>query len=146
MKSIKYKVVINTHPIDVHSGSLRDSNHPTAPSLRSRPPLPSAFFQPALCVAPFSPGGQRPAGARPPQASARDPGAHRAGELPAVPAEGGGAGGGAGGDSGRAQPQQRAGQDPERRPWLQVGAESLVKFKPVSHCNRTPLANRKGFE
>lgn len=83
-------------------------------------PLPS-FLQPAahldVIISPAissitipSPGGQRSAGAQPSEASAGNSRAHRAGELPALPAEGGGAGGGARGDAGRTQPQQRAGQ------------------------------------
>lgn len=88
------------------------------PRLRLRPrrlPLMS------LCsLFRLSAGSQRPARAQPGQASARDAGAHRAGELPSVPAEGGGAGGGARGDAGGAQPQQRAGQGHGRRPGLQV--------------------------
>lgn len=67
-----------------------------------------------------STGGQRPAGAQPSQTSAGDSRAHRAGELPSVLAEGGGAGGGARGDAGRTQPQQCAGQGHGRRPGLQV--------------------------
>lgn len=79
----------------------------------------------------LSAGSQRPARAQPGQASAGDAGAHRAGELPSVPAEGGGAGGGSGGDTGGAQPQQRAGQGHGRRPGLQVrahhrGGETVV--------------------
>lgn len=68
----------------------------------------------------LSAGGQRGPGAQPGQTSAGDPGAHRAGELPPVAAEGGGAGGSSRGDAGRAQPQQRAGQGHRRRPGLQV--------------------------
>uniref|UniRef100_A0A3P9GZP0 LIM zinc-binding domain-containing protein n=1 Tax=Oryzias latipes TaxID=8090 RepID=A0A3P9GZP0_ORYLA len=44
--------------------------------------------------------GQRPPGAQFGQKAARNAGAHRAGELPTVPAAGGGAGGGARGDAG----------------------------------------------
>lgn len=73
----------------------------------------------------LSAGGQRGPGAQPGQTSAGDSGAHRAGELPPVAAEGGGAGGGARGDAGRAQPQQRAGQGHRCRPGLQVKRKDL---------------------
>lgn len=58
----------------------------------------------------LSAGGQRSAGAQPGETSAGNSRAHRVGELPSVPAEGGGAGGGARGDTGRTQPEQCAGQ------------------------------------